>query len=119
MKPKTQMTNPLTGLVQTIRQHWQTYRPAMCADLAADGRLEQSIQQAADNTRAAVDQLIDEGMHFLGAWEAVREQWAILPAEGEDDDLGLDDVLAAIFGPSIEDDDEGPWDDEDDWPPAA
>jgi hypothetical protein len=48
----------------------------------------------------------------LQAWEAVREQWAILPAEG-DDDLGLDEVMDALFGPSIEDDDVGPWDDED------
>ncbi len=119
MIPKNQTTNPLAGLEQTIRQHWQTYRPAMCADLAADGKLEQSIQQAADNTRAAVDQLVDEGANFLGAWEAVRQQWAILPAEDADDDLGLDGVMAAIFGPVIEDDDVGPWDDEDDWPPEA
>jgi hypothetical protein len=115
----SQKTNPLEGLERTIRQHWQTYRPALCAGLAAEGKLEESIRQAAANTRAAVDQLIDEGASFLQAWEAVREQWAILPAEDEDDDLGLDDIMAAMFGPSIEDEEADVWDEESDWPPEG
>jgi hypothetical protein len=99
----------LADLEQVIERHWRQHRPTMYAELQERGELEASIRQAADNTRGAVRQLMDEqGMPFLFAWEAVREEWAILPAE-EDGDEGGDaaarEAMDAILEPGVEEDD--------------
>ncbi len=79
----------LADLEQVIDRHWKEHRPVMYAELQEQGELEASIRQAADNTRGAVRQLMDEqGMPFLFAWEKVREMWAILPAEEGGDEVG-------------------------------
>ncbi|MGD9099725.1 MAG: hypothetical protein PVF45_04540 [Anaerolineae bacterium] len=111
MSQTNKTTGPLAGLEETIRRHWQTHRPGMCADLEARGELEGAIRQAAENTRGAVAQLTGEGMHFLEAWESVREEWAILPAEedADVDDPALRDAMRAVLGFGDEDEawDEG------------
>jgi hypothetical protein len=108
----------LADLEQVIERHWQTHRPAMYTALQEQGELEGAIRQAAENTRGAVRQLVDEqGMPFLYAWETVREMWAILPAEegaGLDDapgDPALVELMDAIVGAG--DDDGEFWDAED------
>jgi hypothetical protein len=83
------MDNPLVDLEQTIRAHWQKYRPRMCAELAAAGELDDSIRAAAERTREAVLSLTEKGVPLWQAWEAVREEWAILPAEDEEGDEGV------------------------------
>jgi hypothetical protein len=80
------MDNPLTNLRETIKQHWQQYRPKMCAELTAKGRLEIAIDNAANRTIEAVMASIDKGIPLLDAWEQVREEWAILPAEEDEPD---------------------------------
>jgi hypothetical protein len=92
----------LADLEQVIERHWRQHRPTMYAELQERGELEASIRQAADNTRGAVRQLMDEqGMPFLFAWETVREEWAILPAEedvDEGDDAAARDAMAVVWG---------------------
>lgn len=103
----------LADLEQVIERHWRQHRPTMYAELQEQGELEASIRQAADNTRGAVAQLMDEqGMPFLFAWEAVREEWAILPAEedvDEGDDAVARDAMAAVLGAG---DEGGTWDED-------
>ena len=78
--------NPLTNLEETIREHWQKYLPKMSAELQAEGQLETSIQSAAQKTRDAMALQMSKGMQFWEAWEMIREQWAILPAEEDYDE---------------------------------
>jgi hypothetical protein len=102
--------NPLTNLEQTIRAHWLEFRPKMCADLEAEGKLDAAIDAAARRTSDAVLDLVGKGTPLLFAWEQLREEWAILPAE-EDEEETLMDVE-----PDDDDDDEDEdnADDEDD-----
>jgi hypothetical protein len=104
--------NPLTNLEETIRTHWLSYRPAMSAELEAAGTLDDSIRRAAANTKEAVQQLIDKGHALLEAWEGVREQWAILPAEEVEDDED-DDPAWRILWATDEDEDDDWWDEDD------
>ncbi len=83
---KIETFDDLKNLERVIREHWRTYRPRMCAGLETQWELDESIRQAAENTRGAVRGLVDGGMDFSQAWAAVREEWAILPAEEEADD---------------------------------
>ncbi len=95
----------LAELDQIIDRHWQTHRPTVYADLKAQGQLEESIRQAAEDTRGAVRQLMAAGKSFPEAWAAVREEWAILPAEGDADldDAALRKVMRAVLGIGDED----------------
>jgi hypothetical protein len=115
MKTSSSMqSNPLTNLEETIRQHWQTYRPKMWAELEQAGELEERIQTAADRTREAVARLTQQGQSEWEAWQAVREDWAILPAEedGEPEEPDADDdsLWAVMFSDEGDDDeDDEPW----------
>jgi len=100
----------LANLEQIIDRHWRTHRSRLYADLEAQGQLEESIRQAAEDTRGAMRQLVGSGLGFPEAWAAVREEWAILPAEGDADleDAALRDAMQAVFGIGDEDGEE-PW----------
>jgi hypothetical protein len=93
------MDNPLANLEETIRAHWQKYRPRMCAELEAAGELDDSIQAAAERTREAVLSLTEKGMPLWQAWEAVREEWAILPAEDEEEEVFLEESVWDAYLP--------------------
>jgi hypothetical protein len=75
------MNDPLEQLEQTIEKHWREHLPRLTTELAARGELTQAIQNAAQFTREAVAQLEAKGVNRLTAWELMREEWAILPAE--------------------------------------
>ncbi|GIK42123.1 MAG: hypothetical protein BroJett011_59560 [Chloroflexota bacterium] len=69
-------------LLEMVRQHWQKYRPQAFARLQQMGYLEESIQTAVRLTLDALSQLISyHQMDPREAWETVREEWALLPAE--------------------------------------
>jgi hypothetical protein len=69
-------------LLEMVRQHWQKYRPRAFAQLQQMGYLEESIQTAVHLTLDALSQLISyHQMDPREAWETVREEWALLPAE--------------------------------------
>ena len=100
----------LANLEQIIDRHWRTHRSRLYADLEAQGQLEESIRQAAEDTRGAMRQLVGSGLGFPEAWAAVRGEWAILPAEeGADmEDAALRDAMQAVLGIGDEDGEE-PW----------
>lgn len=75
------MYDPLEKLEQKIERHWREHLPKMTAELAAKGELAQAIQNAAQFTREAVAELEAKGVSRVTAWELMREEWAILPAE--------------------------------------
>lgn len=98
--------NPLTHLTETTRAHWQKYRPMMYAALEASGNLEVSIAAAVQQTETAIESLMQQhGLSLLEAWEAVREEWILLPAE--------DDELEEEMSPVELWDDADDWDDDD------
>lgn len=83
---------PLDGLGLEIKAHWKMYRPRMYRELERAGRLDQAVYEAQERTGQALGQMIEEGADLEKAWEAVREEWAFLPAEADapeetDDDL--------------------------------
>ncbi len=75
--------DPLLGLEETIEAHWREHRPQMTASLVESDELEQAIANAAKATIEAVLNLERGGMSRWEAWMAMRQEWAILPAEEE------------------------------------
>ena len=82
--------NPLTNLKETIDRHWRTYRPKMYAEMKREGLLEEQVKGAADLTAEAVMGLVGQGVDFWKAWELMREEWALLPSEEDQPELGVD-----------------------------
>lgn len=70
-----------TALQELVREHWRQHRPRAFAGLEAMGELESSIETAAYLTLTALAQLVYQGMAPWEAWQAVREEWALPPAE--------------------------------------
>jgi len=56
----------------------KTYR-----ELEREGRLDQSLHEASAKTGQAFGELVEGGLEPHAAWEAVREEWAFLPAEAD------------------------------------
>ncbi len=96
--------NPLTDLHATIRTHWQKYCPRRWAELEAAGRLDEAIAAAVQNTETAVDEQMQRGHTLWEAWEAVREEWAILPAE--EDEEAEDWIEPFFWEDELDEDDE-------------
>ena len=69
-------------LLQMVRVHWQKHRPTTFDQLQKKSYLEEAIQTAVSLTLTSMDQLIQQhSMAPWEAWELVREEWALLPAE--------------------------------------
>ena len=103
-------TNPLTHLLETARAHWAQYCPRLVAELAAAGRLDAALEAAVTQTETAIEGLMTQhGYTLLEAWEAVREEWVLLPAEDDEEDA--DD----LFWDADDWEDEDDEDDDDDW----
>ena len=75
---------PLDGLALEIKAHWRKYRPKMYCQLEQEGKLDQSLHEASERTGQAFAQLVENGLEPPSAWEAVREEWAFLPAESDE-----------------------------------
>jgi hypothetical protein len=71
-------------LVQLTLEHWRQFRPTQYADLKRAGTLQQAVEQAAQQTLDAAQSLIARGYPEWAAWEAVREEWCLLPDEEEE-----------------------------------
>lgn len=78
----------LSGWAQQAKKHWKTYRPKMYRQLQRSGRLNETLQQAAENTGEALADCIEKGMKYDQAWELVREMWLFLPSEEDQPKLG-------------------------------
>lgn len=75
--------NPLTGLRERIEAHWKEYLPKMYAALVESGELAEALSSAVKQTKAAYHDAMESGLNSPSAWEAVREEWAFLPAESD------------------------------------
>ena len=84
------MDFPLNSLGLQIRAHWENYRPQMVRELDQAGALDESVQTAEALTIAAYDQAIRAGLAPDQARELVREEWAFLPDEEDQPNLGED-----------------------------
>jgi hypothetical protein len=65
----------------TAKDHWRECRPKVCRALEKSGKLDQAAKEAARLTRDARADCALRNMTWLEAWEAVREQWLLLPSE--------------------------------------
>jgi hypothetical protein len=77
------MEYPLDGFALEIREHWRKYRPQIYRQLEQAGNLDQALHEASERTGEAFASLVEDGTEPIQAWEAVREEWAFLPAESD------------------------------------
>ena len=84
--------NPLTALKEKIRRHWAEFRPKMYLDLQNSGKLESALEAAEAQTVEAVLGALEakKGMHLHEAFELFAHEWAYLPSEEEQPELGRD-----------------------------
>ena len=84
------MDFPLGSLGLQIKAHWEKHRPQMCAQLQREGKLQESVYQAQEQTNDLMDDLLAKGLSHDQAWELAREEWAFLPDEEDQPNLGED-----------------------------
>lgn len=78
--------NPLDLLGHQIKAHWRRYRPKMYRALEESGELDKTVHAAQERTHDALSELVEQGWDWNYAWEAIRGEWAFLPAEEEEDE---------------------------------
>mgnify|MGYP003579608284 FL=1 len=86
-------TLPITGYGMMAEPHWREHRPNMVRELEAQGKLEAALYEAQERTLdellALEDKLTAQGLTTdqasRQAWEMVRENYIILPAEEDDE----------------------------------
>jgi hypothetical protein len=96
--PNTVPNNPLAGLEDQIKEHWETFRPSMTAEMKQDGSFETSVKEAAEKTRQAVLNYVQAHSSNPGGsaaalyegWELFREEWAFLASEEDDEDEDIE-----------------------------
>lgn len=77
------------GLDLKIESHWRKYRPTMVKQLERKGLLEESVRAVADLTSEALYHLVaDNKMPLDQARELVMQEWAYLPSEEDQPELG-------------------------------
>lgn len=61
------------------RQHWKRHLPRLFNRLKNSGKLEQSLDEAAQKTRSAMDALVEKAkLKPDEAWPEVRHEWIVL-----------------------------------------
>jgi hypothetical protein len=85
---------PITGYGMMAERHWREHRPNMVRELEAQGKLEEALYEAQEQTTdemlAIMERLESEqGLTVQqskdAAWEIVRERYILLPAEEDDE----------------------------------
>lgn len=75
-------------LKEKARAHWKKHNPQMFKELQASGELEESLNQAAEDTLDGMKQIEQHMIEKNGytkdqaercAWEMMREEWILLP----------------------------------------
>jgi hypothetical protein len=74
-------TNPLSNLKEETRQHWEQYLPRYTAHLKAQGKFDLMLKEAVQSTLDAYSRMVEKGATPQNAWEALREEWCLLPPE--------------------------------------
>lgn len=75
------MDYPLGSLGLQIKAHWEKYLPHMYAQLQREGKIQESVYQAQEQTKDLMTELLAKGLDYNQAWELAREEWAFLPSE--------------------------------------
>ena len=75
----------LQNWVELGRQHWKEHLPARYAALKKAGRLDASLQEAANQTYSEVSRLEEAGFQPDEAWQMARETYLLLPPEESED----------------------------------
>jgi hypothetical protein len=81
--------NTLTQYGMMAQKHWREHRPKMVRDLEAKGQLQEMLLEAERKTK---DEMAELRTRFIRqgltpqqahdrAWEMVREEYILLPAE--------------------------------------
>ena len=78
---KNLIQKELGGWMTMAHDHWKEYRPQMYRELKKAGKLEAQLEEAAKQTATDMDQMMDAGFNYHQAWEAVRQDYLILPEE--------------------------------------
>jgi len=71
----------LDNWIRQGRQHWKEHLPIRYRSLKEAGTLERSLRAAAEQTYLETSQLEQAGFQPDEAWQMVREQYLLLPAE--------------------------------------
>jgi hypothetical protein len=78
----------LTNFGHLAKAHWKEHRPRMYRELEQSGQLEEALYAAQELTKDALANLLSQGVPDNQAWEAVRENWLLLPSEEQVPNLG-------------------------------
>lgn len=73
----------LRNWISMAREHWEEYLPEKFAALKEAGTLEQTLQQAAEQTYREIDELENSGFRPHEAEEIVFPKYLLLPPEPE------------------------------------
>ena len=71
----------LGAWIAQAREHWEEFQPTRFKELQEDGKLEESLREAAMQTSEEMRTLMDQGAQWHEAWEMVREQHLFPPEE--------------------------------------
>lgn len=83
---------PLTGYGLMAEKHWREFRPKMVRELEAQGKLQEALYEAQEQTldemEALTRKLEADGLTVQQAqdqaWEIIRERYLLLPPEDEE-----------------------------------
>lgn len=68
-------------LTQQTMKHWQQWLPELARQLQAQGTLEETARDAAQETLEQVRLAETRGAHPLEAYLALKQEWCFLPSE--------------------------------------
>lgn len=86
LDPENEESAP-EGFRRQIERHWKEYLPKKYRALKQSGQLEEAVREAAVLTGNALADLLHKGLPYNQAWELVREEWAFLVAEDDQEAL--------------------------------
>lgn len=75
---------------EMARSHWQKYRPKMFHQLTQSGKLEDSLDRAAERTQNEVISSLHSGMNPWEAQSEAEKNNLLLPSEEDAPELGAD-----------------------------
>lgn len=73
--------------IRMADQHWKKHLPRRYAELKKTGKLDEALQQAANQTYLEVSQLEESGYSPDEAFQMVREQYLLPRPEGEPEQM--------------------------------
>ncbi len=73
----------LQNWIDLARSHWKEHLPKRFKAEREAGTLNEALKSAAELTYSEISQLEEAGFHPDEAWQMVRENYLLLPAEPE------------------------------------